>query len=439
MMKRFLLGILVFGSLMSVSPATAQVANRHVLAAQEYMRSGQWDYASYEWRSALAENPRDAAIYEGLARCLLKSGLTAEAVNLLRSLPTGIDNANLALLFAEAQQRSGNTRQAIETYLSILRKYPTSPVAYRQLKSTAAGLPAAEKQDLNRKLQAVVQDARAKGDALYGRNRYGEAIPYYRMVLNHTGRVKDANNLGLSLLLAGRRQEAARVFDTVVPNTKNWRFVSNAALAQLAIGKPYQARMLVQKAIAMCPDKEGKAYLYNHLGYIYETSKKYAQARFTYEKALALKQDYRKARMNQAYIFRKDGLFAQALAVYKTMLKTEPDNAELWNQIGYAQEMQHAYSAAFKSYRKAIALNPQLKEAHMNLAMLYKKTGEKEKAEDSMRQVMEIEFQEAEKTGGKIQAASLPRLTDYVEVFPADNAAVPSTVSVPLNKQVSQR
>ncbi len=438
MMKRFLLGILLTG-LMGFSPATAQVANRHVQAAQDYMRAGQWDYASYEWRSALAANPHDAAIYEGLAQCLLKSGLTGEAVNLLRSLPAGIDNANLALLFAEAQQRSGNTRQAVETYLSILKKYPTSPVAYRQLKATAATLSGPDKQDLNRRLLEIVQDARSRGDALYAQKRYHQAVPYYRMVLNHTSRVKDANNLGLSLLLSGQRQEAARVFDTIVPSTKNWRFISNAALAQLAVGKPYQARMLVQKAIAMCPDNEGKAYLYNHLGYIYEVSKKYAQARFTYEKALSLKQDYRKARMNQAYIFRKDGLFGEALAVYKTMLKTEPNNAELWNQVGYAQEMQHAYGAAFKSYRKALALDPRLKEAHLNLAMLYKKTGEKDKAEDSLRQVMEIEFQEAERSGGKVQSATVPSLTDYVEIFPAENTPVQSTVSLPQTKQVSQR
>lgn len=399
-----------------ISPGFGQ--DSHIRSAQEFMRSGQWDYASYEWRAALERSPNNVDAHAGLARALLNGGFSGEAVRHLQSIPKSVRNLDLLLLLAQAYEEEGDHEKPMHLYLEVLRKYPANPVAFQHLKKLSRKLPEQRRNEIASRLTLESQQARARGDALFEAGRYNEAADYYQLVINHTRAFKDINDYGLSLLMAGRKKEAANMFGLIENKTGDWRILSNAALAQLSIGQPYHARLLIQKALASCDKPEDKAYLYNHLGYVYEISKKYTQARFSYEKAIELKADYRKARMNQAYIYRKDGLYNQALAVYKGLLKQEPENAELWNFAGYAHEMQRQNTDALRAYRKAIALKPDLKEAHFNLAMLYKKLGKKDKATETMKQVMEIEFREAELAAGKAKPVITSNLTDYVEIFP---------------------
>ena len=66
-------------------PAVADNATitAHVEAAKSYMENQQWDYASYEWRNVLSQDPANLHAIEGLAKAMMHSGMPEEAVKFL--------------------------------------------------------------------------------------------------------------------------------------------------------------------------------------------------------------------------------------------------------------------------------------------------------------------------------------------------------------------
>src|SRR3990167_6536195 len=74
----------------------------------------------------------------------------------------------------------------------------------------------------------------------------------------------------------------------------------------------------------------------------------------------------------QGFEAQRRGDTANALSLYQ--------KATALNDLGVLLEGQGRLEEATQAYQKALSLNPNYLEAHANLAMLYERTGEKEKA-----------------------------------------------------------
>ncbi len=84
----------------------------------------------------------------------------------------------------------------------------------------------------------------------------------------------------------------------------------------------------------------------------------------------------------------------QALADAQLQLnksvQLDPKLAVAYLQLGILDSAQNDFPGAILSYRKAIQANPEMEEAHYRLAQVYKRTGEKEKAQQEVQLYQQI-------------------------------------------------
>ena len=69
----------------------------------------------------------------------------------------------------------------------------------------------------------------------------------------------------------------------------------------------------------------------------------------------------------------KEKKYNDAIDVFSSILETEPDNPEIFNNMGVAYSCIGNFDHAEDCYTKALALNPELAQAYINLSDLYYK------------------------------------------------------------------
>ena len=72
----------------------------------------------------------------------------------------------------------------------------------------------------------------------------------------------------------------------------------------------------------------------------------------------------------------KDGKYKECIDAFSSVLETEPDNADVYNNMGVAYSCTDDFDHAEKSYIRAIELDPELAQAYINLSDLYYKAGD---------------------------------------------------------------
>src|SRR6188474_1401929 len=71
-----------------------------------------------------------------------------------------------------------------------------------------------------------------------------------------------------------------------------------------------------------------------------------------------------------------EGAEAVDIAVYRNALRLAPNDAGLYNNLGYAYARQQNYEEAVRMLEQAISLNPKLAAAHYNLGIVYEHLGQ---------------------------------------------------------------
>ena len=72
----------------------------------------------------------------------------------------------------------------------------------------------------------------------------------------------------------------------------------------------------------------------------------------------------------------KEGKYKESIDAFSSVLETEPDNADIYNNMGVAYSCLDNFEQAEKFYIKAIELDPELVQAYINLSDLYFKAGD---------------------------------------------------------------
>lgn len=79
-----------------------------------------------------------------------------------------------------------------------------------------------------------------------------------------------------------------------------------------------------------------------------------------------------------------------AIVSFTKVVTQEPENADAYNYLGYANRNIGQYDAAFTAYNKALSINPEHKGANEYIGEAYLQTGNLAKAEEHLKKLDEI-------------------------------------------------
>ncbi|WP_229547165.1 tetratricopeptide repeat protein [Nostoc sp. CHAB 5836] len=211
-------------------------------------------------------------------------------------------------------------------------------------------------------LQNAVQYERA--------NQLAEAKQLYHQILAKQPDHSEAlYRLGILMQRQGQIQSAEELLSTASQyqpdSAKIWFSLGNLHLDQ---GRLSEAESAYKKAIALRPDS---VTICNNLGYTLQQQGKLNEAIASYQKALEFQPNCTEAEVNLG-----NALFAQG------NLSTEKQAyyAELNYKLGIARQQGADWKTAVLYYRQAIALQPDLVEAHYNLGVVLQQQGQIEEA-----------------------------------------------------------
>jgi tetratricopeptide (TPR) repeat protein len=107
---------------------------------------------------------------------------------------------------------------------------------------------------------------------------------------------------------------------------------------------------------------------------------KYDDARVNLEKALALAPESARTLYYRALVERNEGSLELAIADLMAVGKSFPQSRDAHRELGFSYYQQHKYELAREEYEKVQSIDPDDLAAHYNLAILYRRLGLKEKA-----------------------------------------------------------
>ena len=119
-----------------------------------------------------------------------------------------------------------------------------------------------------------------------------------------------------------------------------------------------------------------------NIGLTYIEWEKYAEARASLEKGLALSHDPARALYYLAIVERREGNSEAELADLLKVVAAYPQSRDARRELGISYYQQHNPEQALKQFEALQAIDPDDVSAHYNLAILYRRMGLKEKASE---------------------------------------------------------
>jgi Flp pilus assembly protein TadD len=80
----------------------------------------------------------------------------------------------------------------------------------------------------------------------------------------------------------------------------------------------------------------------------------------------------------------KASAWGAAVTAFEQVAARQPENAEVFNEMGYAERNRGNLDAAFRDYDRALALNPRHRGAHEYVGEAYLLAGNLDKAEEQL-------------------------------------------------------
>ncbi len=179
---------------------------------------------------------------------------------------------------------------------------------------------------------------------------------------------------GLELHQAGRLDEAARVYQTLLQTQPDHpdalHLLGTIALQQ---GDAAQAWQLIARAVALAPNQ---AVMRTHLGLALLRLERLEEAAQHLQRAVELNPHSASAHDTLGTIFRHQGRYADALACHTHAITIDPGFAVGYYNRALVQREQDNLQAAIASLRRALELAPNFHEAHNVLAQTLTSAGQ---------------------------------------------------------------
>lgn len=217
-------------------------------------------------------------------------------------------------------------------------------------------------------------------------NRFVEAELLYCQVLEKQPDHPEAlYNLGMLAQQMGQPQTAEQWLSAALQvqpdSVKSWFSLGNLHLVEEQFSKAEKA---YRQALILLPNS---LPIYNNLGYALQQQGLFEEAINYYQKALELKPDFIEAEASLG-----NALHAQG----KLSSNQQMHYAQLNNKLGVARKKAGDLKNAVTCHKQAIALQPDLREAHYNLGLALQEQGELEEAIASYQKVLELNANDGE-------------------------------------------
>jgi tetratricopeptide (TPR) repeat protein len=223
--------------------------------------------------------------------------------------------------------------------------------------------------------------------ALRVRADYGPAIVNLSTLLSRTGRdaegarvIDDAlraapDKAGPHLAAAQRAWRAKDIAgaerearEAMIRDERNVAAMLVMAQVFRVQGRFDTARFAIDNALALEP---GNALLHVERGNILLAVNEPKAALVAFERAARLRPQLAEAIEPYARLLLDNGFAAEAVPVLDTLVRLEPNSARAQLLTGNALRATKQYPQAEAAYGKALALDPNLQDAHFNLGVLY--------------------------------------------------------------------
>ena len=158
------------------------------------------------------------------------------------------------------------------------------------------------------------------------------------------------------------------------PDWMRWNNLGIAYLDQLQYADAIQA---FQEVTKLRPDY---ADGFINVGLTYIEWEKYSEARASLEKALALSANNARALYYLAIVERRSANPDAEIADLQLVVEQYPQSRDARRELGISYYQQHQYEEAIQQFQALQAIDPDDVAAHYNLAILYRRVGQKEKA-----------------------------------------------------------
>ena len=158
---------------------------------------------------------------------------------------------------------------------------------------------------------------------------------------------------------------------------KEWMRWNNYGIALLD-ALQYQASVnAFERVAALRPDY---ADAFTNMAIVEISWEKYQDAKSNLAKALVLLPGEPRALYYRALVERNAGQVREAIADLEAMLVKYPRSRDGLRELGFSYYQQHEYAAARSAYERLQAVDPDDLAAHYQLAILYRRLGDKQKA-----------------------------------------------------------
>lgn len=273
----------------------------------------------------------------------------------------------------------------------------------------------------------------------YQQGRIAEALQAVEAALSRDPTVAKALLLhGILLHATGKPVEAlAQLTAAAARDPANVEIWYSRGVLLAGLERHGEAVTSFDKALAIRPTPE----CWNNRGAALQSLKRWPEALQSFDAALALKPDYAQVWVNRARVLQAMGRFVEAVAACDRALSLAPDFVLAWNERGNALQALKRYEDAIVSYgkalhiardhvpaivqraialqslyrlgegaagagapgrlieaeagfRQAVALNPDLVEAHVHLGNVLREQGRLEAADSSYRRAIALQADE---------------------------------------------
>jgi tetratricopeptide (TPR) repeat protein len=158
---------------------------------------------------------------------------------------------------------------------------------------------------------------------------------------------------------------------------KEWMRWNNYGIALLDAQQYPAAVDAFQKVAGLRPDY---ADAFTNIAIVEIAWERYDDAKPHLAKALSLLPGDPRALYYRALVERNAGQVPQAIADFQAVLAQYPRAKDALRELGFSYYQQHDYAQARDAYEKLQAIDPDDLAAHYQLAILYRRLGEKDKA-----------------------------------------------------------
>ena len=330
------------------------------------------------WKDQISINPRNAAAHANLGTILQKKGNYNGALEEYNAAEL-IDpnNVLVRLNLGTLYQAKGDIQTAIKAYDTILSIEPKNTLAHyykatalKQLKDYAAAT-----KELNIILQIEPNNLMAKQELVeIAKVQGGVENKDLLSILKETAdsnpnNAKNQYDAAFEAHSKGDLMTAIRYYKkSIILDPRMTDAYSNLGAALMANKEYNEAKENLQKASELDPTNDNVLKLLSEVKELQSSSK--------YDEALKL---------------HEAGKLNEAIKLYEEALVTDPNNPEIYINLGAANQSNNLYPKAIIYYEKALSLDPKSSLAYYYMGTVYHTKNDLNKALENYKKALEID------------------------------------------------